>query len=110
MLVAVHAERAGEFVGDVEGFDASGFVEIVPAAAVEAILVEEVEALAEGGEVLLPELGEDGVDLAWVSSSEYSGVCVSIWEFDRGRVESFFIGAEGSSLSSRGLRRSARRG
>ena len=67
LLVAVHAEGAGEFVGDVEGFEAGGFVEGAGGCG-GAELVEEVEAFADGGEVLLPELGEEVVDLVWLCS------------------------------------------
>ena len=60
--VAVDAERAGEFVSDAEGFDAGRFVEGAGGGGCPEF-VEEIEALADGGEILLPELCEDVVDL-----------------------------------------------
>jgi hypothetical protein len=62
LLVAVHAERAGEFVGDAEGLEAGGFVEGACCGG-GTELVEEIEAFADGGKVFLPELGKDIVDL-----------------------------------------------
>ncbi len=63
LLVAVHAERAGELVGDVEGFEAGVFLERAGAGG-RAELVQELKTLANGREVFLPELGDDVVDLA----------------------------------------------
>src|SRR5277367_3843147 len=51
LLVAVHAERAGEFVGDAQGFEAGAFGECAGGGG-GGELVEEIEALADGGEVL----------------------------------------------------------
>jgi hypothetical protein len=62
LLVAEHAERAGELVGDAESFYAGGFVKLAGGCD-SAEFVEEVEAFPNGGKVLLPELGEYGVDL-----------------------------------------------
>jgi hypothetical protein len=70
--VAVHAQGAGEFVGYAEGFEAGGVVESAGCCC-GAELVEEVEALADGGEVLPPELSEDVVDLVWLGFSHGSG-------------------------------------
>jgi hypothetical protein len=60
--VAEHAEVAGEFVGDVIGFEAGVFREGA-GGGFGGGAVEEVEALVEGGEMLLPEFGEDVFDL-----------------------------------------------
>ena len=62
LLVAVHTEGASEFVGDVESFDAGGFIEF-PGRCGGAEFVEEIETLANGGKVFLPELSEYVVDL-----------------------------------------------
>jgi hypothetical protein len=65
LRVAVHAEGAGEFMGYAEGFEAGGFVEGAGGRG-GAELVEEVEALSDRGEILLPELSEEVVDLVWL--------------------------------------------
>jgi hypothetical protein len=62
LLVAVHAERAGQLVGDIEGFDAGGFGESAGGSS-EAELVHQIETLPNGREIFLPELEENVVYL-----------------------------------------------
>jgi len=62
LLVAIHAKGAGKLVGDIQGFDAGVFLDRARDGG-GAELVQKIETLANGGEILLPELGEEGFDL-----------------------------------------------
>jgi hypothetical protein len=62
LLVAIHAKGAGELVGDTQGFDAGVFLNRARDRG-GAELVEEIETLANDGEILLPEPGEESFDL-----------------------------------------------
>ena len=61
-LVAVHAEGAGEFVGDGGGFLTVCFGELTEGGS-SGVAVEEIEALDGFGEILGPEAGDEGVGL-----------------------------------------------
>src|ERR1700722_8708860 len=60
LLVTVHAEGAGEFVGDAQSFEENRLIQFSRRGC-STELVEKIEALADGGEIFLPKLGEDVV-------------------------------------------------
>ena len=63
LVMAEHAEVAGEFMGDGEGFEARGFVEGASGGLCGGA-VEKIEALAQYGEIALPDVGEKSFDFA----------------------------------------------
>lgn len=59
--MAEHAEIAGEFVGDGQSFESQRFGEGA-AGGFGCGAVQEIETLTKGGEMALPEIGEESFD------------------------------------------------